>query len=264
MAHDVFISYSSKDKPTADAVCAVLEAKGIRCWIAPRDIPFGADWTESIVNALEACKIMVLIFSQHANDSIQIKREVNLAVDNGVTVIPLRVEDIMPSKSLKFSITITHWLDAFPPPLENHLDLLAKSIRGHLSAAAIAQGGSGTESSGVASPVISHAEPSALAAFSLPPTPPPQAYQPPYAQAPPPPPQRNAGILVLMAIVWMVVFFFGSLFVLGAIAGVTHPTDPSGAGQEIGEVMALPLFFISIGVAIWLTIIGKLPGTRKK
>ena len=38
MAHDVFISHSSKDKPIADAICANLEGTGIRCWIAPRDI----------------------------------------------------------------------------------------------------------------------------------------------------------------------------------------------------------------------------------
>ena len=38
MAHDVFISYPAEDKITADAVCATLEAKEIRCWIAPRDI----------------------------------------------------------------------------------------------------------------------------------------------------------------------------------------------------------------------------------
>ena len=38
MAHDVFVSYSHHDKAQADAVCATLEAKGIRCWIAPRDV----------------------------------------------------------------------------------------------------------------------------------------------------------------------------------------------------------------------------------
>jgi hypothetical protein len=132
MAYDVFISYSTQDKLTADGVCAILESHGIRCWIAPRDIPLGADWTESIVNAIEVCPIMVLVFSRHANESHQIKREVNLAVDNARTVIPVRVEDVMPSKSLKFSININHWLDAFPPPLENHFQHLAESIRGHL------------------------------------------------------------------------------------------------------------------------------------
>jgi hypothetical protein len=134
MSADVFISYSTQDKLAADAVCAILESQGIRCWIAPRDIALGADWTESLVNAIEACPLMVLVFSQHANDSRQIKREVNLAVDSGHTVIPVRVEDVMPSKSLKFSININHWLDAFPPPLENHLHQLVASIHGHLNA----------------------------------------------------------------------------------------------------------------------------------
>ena len=129
MAYDVFISHSRQDKMTADAVCAILEASGIRCWIAPRDVALGSDWTESIVDAIEACPIMVLVFSQHANDSHQIKREVNLAIDSGRTVIPIRVEDVVPSKSLKFSININHWLDAFPPPLENHLKTLVRSIQ---------------------------------------------------------------------------------------------------------------------------------------
>ena len=41
MAHDVFISYSTADKTAADAVCAILEGNGVRCWIAPRDIMRG-------------------------------------------------------------------------------------------------------------------------------------------------------------------------------------------------------------------------------
>jgi hypothetical protein len=48
MAHDVFISYSSKDKPLADGICANLEAVGIRCWTAPRDIGPGEDWPTAI------------------------------------------------------------------------------------------------------------------------------------------------------------------------------------------------------------------------
>ncbi|HAH65240.1 MAG TPA: toll/interleukin-1 receptor domain-containing protein, partial [Rhizobiales bacterium] len=73
---DVFISYSSKDKPIADAVCAGLEANGLRCWIAPRDILPGADWGGAIIDAITGSKVMVLIFSGNANSSPQIKREV--------------------------------------------------------------------------------------------------------------------------------------------------------------------------------------------
>ncbi len=69
MAHDVFISYSNHDKPTADAICAALEANGIRCWIAPRDILPGSDWGEAIIDAIHACRAMLLIFSSSSNAS---------------------------------------------------------------------------------------------------------------------------------------------------------------------------------------------------
>ena len=129
MAHDVFISYSSKDKLIADAACAILEAKGIRCWIAPRDILPGADWGESIVDALSHARVFVLVFSSHANASQQIRREVERAVNRGLAVIPLRIEDVPPTKSLEYFISTPHWLDAFSPPLERHLNYLADIIR---------------------------------------------------------------------------------------------------------------------------------------
>jgi hypothetical protein len=129
MAHDVFISYSSKDKPTADATCAVLEQRGIRCWMAPRDITPGADWGESIVEAIHSSRALVLLFSQNANLSPQIKREVERAVNKGLPVIPLRIENVMPAKSLEYFLSTPHWLDAFTPPLEQHLNYLADVIR---------------------------------------------------------------------------------------------------------------------------------------
>lgn len=128
MAHDVFISYASHDKPTADAACAVLEQNGIRCWIAPRDIVPGADWGESIIDAINDARAFVLVFSSHANASQQIKREVERAVNKGIPVIPVRIEDVAPTKSLEYFISTPHWLDAFNPPLQRHLNYLTDVI----------------------------------------------------------------------------------------------------------------------------------------
>lgn len=128
MAHDIFISYSTKDKPTADAACATLEAAGIRCWIAPRDILPGMEWGDSIIRAINDCRAMVLVFSSNANDSQQIRREVERAVSKGVPVIPLRIEDIAPTHSLEYFIGTVHWLDALTPPLESHLHRLSENV----------------------------------------------------------------------------------------------------------------------------------------
>jgi lipoprotein NlpI len=128
MAYDVFISYSSKDKAVADATCALLERRNIRCWIAPRDVEPGRQYGEAIIDAIHHSRVMVLIFSSHANASVHISREVERAVSNGVTIIPLRIEEITPAKSLDFFIGSVHWLDAMTPPLEKHLINLAATI----------------------------------------------------------------------------------------------------------------------------------------
>ena len=133
MAYEVFISHSSKDKLVADATCASLESHGIRCWIAPRDIRPGDEWGSAIGNAIRTTRVMVLIFSRHANESPQIRREVDRAVNAGATIIPVRIEDVLPQNTLDYCLGALHWLDAFPPPLELHLDRLAVVIHEILS-----------------------------------------------------------------------------------------------------------------------------------
>jgi hypothetical protein len=129
MAHDVFISHSAKDKVTADAVCGMLESQGVRCWIAPRDVLPSMEWGRAIVEAIEESRIMVLVFTANANDSPQIRREVERAVNCGVAILPLRIEDVLPDKGLDYFIGNVHWLDALTPPFETHLKNLAGTIK---------------------------------------------------------------------------------------------------------------------------------------
>jgi len=128
MSHDVFISYPNKDKVIADAVCAKLEDNKIRVWIAPRDVPAGMNFAESIIDAIDNCKVFVLIWSASTNASEHILNELNQAFDQGIIVIPFRIENVEPSKALKYYIGRTHWLDAMTPPLEKHIKFLADTI----------------------------------------------------------------------------------------------------------------------------------------
>ena len=130
---DVFISYSSKDKPAADTICALLEREGVRCWIAPRDILPGQEWAESILRGISHARVFVLVFSAAANASPQVRREVERAVHNEIPIIPFRVEDVAPNESLEYFISTPHWLDAFTPPLEAHVQRLRDSIESLLA-----------------------------------------------------------------------------------------------------------------------------------
>jgi hypothetical protein len=149
VAYDVFISYASKDKLIADAVCARLESSGIRCWIAPRDIVAGTSYGEAIIDAIHGAKVMVLVFSSSANDSGHIPKEVERAVSNGVAILPFRIEDVAPGKSLDYFIGSVHWLDAMTPPMEKHLDDLAATVHKLLPARSGEQGMPAVAGSGV-------------------------------------------------------------------------------------------------------------------
>jgi WD40 repeat protein len=132
MAPNVFISYSTKDKSIADAVCAALEAKKIRCWIASRDIRAGQDWNTAIIDAISASRIMVLIWSSQSNTSPDVALEVRHAFRRGITVIPFRLDNTHPTKALEYYLTFVHYLDAQTPPLGKHLEQLVEYIEASL------------------------------------------------------------------------------------------------------------------------------------
>lgn len=134
MAHSVFLSYSQKDRRTADAVLRALEANGVRVWMAPRDIAPGATWPESIPVAIDNARVMILIFSESANSSHHIAREIDIACDRRLTIIPVRVENVALSGSLRFFLGTSQWFDAFPGPLESHLTRLVATVRKSLGA----------------------------------------------------------------------------------------------------------------------------------
>lgn len=188
MAHDVFICHSSKDKPVADAVCSVLESEGIRCWIAPRDVLAGLSYGEAIIEAINGAKVMVIVFSSSANSSPQIEREIERAVNRDIRIVQFRIEDVVPRQALEYFLSSPHWLDAFTPPLERHLKVLADQVKALLSRAAAAPA---AEPEPAPAPVVT----------------------PPVVTPPPPPPRRGGGMglvagaillgaVIVAAVVW--------------------------------------------------------------
>lgn len=125
----VFISYSSADKSVADAVCGRMESQGLNCWIAPRDVGPGRDYAEAIMEGIRECSVLVLVFSRHADSSTQVLREIERAVHFGKVVVPFRIEDCKPTKSLEYFLSVPHWFDAFPDPVNNYLDSLVGVLR---------------------------------------------------------------------------------------------------------------------------------------
>jgi hypothetical protein len=139
MPRTVFISYSQPDRDCAVELVARLEGEGINCWIAPRDIAPSADWAAEIMDAISAASTMILVFSASSNQSPQVRREVERAVHKQLSILPFRIENVLPSKSLEFFLSAQHWMDAFPPPREPHYARLCTYLKANLPAEAAAQ-----------------------------------------------------------------------------------------------------------------------------
>lgn len=129
MGRDVFISYSQPDRECAYELTQQLEANGFSVWIAPRDVSPAAEWAAEIIDAIFAARVMVLVFSQSSNDSPQVRREVERAVHRDLRILPFRIEDVLPSRSLEYFLSSQHWLDGFPAPRGPHYERVCRCLR---------------------------------------------------------------------------------------------------------------------------------------
>jgi hypothetical protein len=109
----VFISFASKDRAVAMTICEALEHRGIDCWISTRDILPGENFQTAIVRAIRAAKVMLLVFSNNSNNSEEIKKEVALAGQSRLVVIPVRVEDVTPNEAFAYEFATRQWIDLF-------------------------------------------------------------------------------------------------------------------------------------------------------
>lgn len=125
----LFISYASEDGNLASHVLSFLESRGLKCWMAPRDIRPAADWAVSIIDGIDSSSGMVLILSRYSNDSPQVRRELERAVSRGMLIYPLVVESIELSKWMQYYISAHQWHDASDVSMSRRLEELLSAIR---------------------------------------------------------------------------------------------------------------------------------------
>src|SRR5208282_5367279 len=128
MTRQVFISHSATDREAAEAIRAALEAQHLSCWIAPRDIPPGAEWAAAIMAGIAEARVVVLVHSAASSASQMVLREVNVAVDSRTPVIPVRIDATLPQDGMQFYLGSTHWLDASSGPLQEQLPWIVAAV----------------------------------------------------------------------------------------------------------------------------------------
>lgn len=128
MAHDVFISYSSKDQVIADAVCKILEERKIKCWIDHRDDKKGTIFTATLKKAIEDSKALVYIHSKDSNESDFVMKEVLWADKNHKDIIPFCIENVPIREELAMILAFVTRQLAYSGKCINNIKELANSV----------------------------------------------------------------------------------------------------------------------------------------
>jgi hypothetical protein len=128
MSNHVFLSHSHQDAAAAELIVKALEDRGVTCWIAPRDVPAGGSYAEAILTAIENASCFVLIYSEQANVSSHVVREVERALNFGLNIVPVRLDDSVPSKSLDYLLATVHWLSIAPDARDQSIVKAAEQI----------------------------------------------------------------------------------------------------------------------------------------
>lgn len=100
----VFISYSSIEQQIAEEIKQKLESRRISCWMAPKSIPAGSDYGTEIPKAIKKCKIFLLILSENSQKSKWVPKELGMAINKDLKVIPFHIDDSAISERFEFSL----------------------------------------------------------------------------------------------------------------------------------------------------------------
>jgi hypothetical protein len=94
-----FISYSSKDQKFVDRLYVDLQSKGVRSWLATRDLKTGDRYPERIENSIRGSDKLLIVLSKYSINSRWVEGEVRAALEKEggsfkrTVLIPIRLDD---------------------------------------------------------------------------------------------------------------------------------------------------------------------------
>lgn len=152
MEREVFVCHSSKDAAVAVRLCERLESCGIGCWIAPRDVLAGVSYPRQIVEAIQGCRVLLLVYSAAADRSPHVQRELETALQENVSILPFRLDAHDLSEDMRYFLGAQHWVHATAPDPAPGEQRLAEQVGALLNRIKVPRSGEGKVPASAASP----------------------------------------------------------------------------------------------------------------
>ena len=109
-------------------LCQALEGKGVRCWIAPRDVAPSESYAGAIVRAIQNATLFIVVLSSAANESPHVLNEIERAFNRQIPIIPFRIAAVSPNEDLQYFLSRPQWIDAFDGSFDAHVAKVVEFI----------------------------------------------------------------------------------------------------------------------------------------
>lgn len=103
--HDVFISYSHKDKEVMLHIKNLLEQHGIRTWVDTEGVYSSGNFKKYVAVAIEKTKAVLFLSSMESNASRYVEKEVSYAIQLEKPVIPIHLDEAPYNASLRMDLS---------------------------------------------------------------------------------------------------------------------------------------------------------------
>ena len=134
---DAFVSYASHDATVAHSIVEALEKRGLRCWIAPRDVTPGSHYADHIMSAISRAKVLVLVLSDSALASKHVGKEVERASSKGRPIIALRTDATPLTPAFEYFLSESQWIDVGAGGVAAVAAKLVEAVRSHADSAVL-------------------------------------------------------------------------------------------------------------------------------
>jgi hypothetical protein len=119
---DVFVCHRSTDAETASGAVAALERDGNKCWISSRNLrPNDSEsYWNSIEKNIKLCKVFLVIASEQAMLSPDVKGELDIAAENKKPRLEYKIDDKPHTEKFKHFFDGIPWIDAAADPTSRY------------------------------------------------------------------------------------------------------------------------------------------------
>lgn len=124
MSH-IFLSYSRNDDGPAKSIVGGLQRAGFTVWMDVEGIGGGRQWRNQIVQAIAEAGVLIVLMSPNSMRSSNVRKEIDLAEEAGVRILPVEINPVDVPDALKFQLAGIQIVDVWRDSQAGHAKLVA-------------------------------------------------------------------------------------------------------------------------------------------